>query len=80
MELNEDVDVPFILWRPILTISQALIDVKNRRLVLRVGEEEMVFKLLEAMKRPQELDDALFTLDDTNEIVFDCVQKFLEKD
>ena len=52
IDLDEDVDVPLIPGRPFLAISQALIDVKDGRLLLRVGEEEVVSKLPEAMKHP----------------------------
>ena len=46
---------------------------------MSVGEE-VVFKLQKAMKHPQEFDDALFSLDNTNEIVSHCVQEFMKKD
>ena len=51
MDEDEDIDVPLILGRPFLTTSQALIHVKDGRLVLRVGEEEVVFNLLETSSR-----------------------------
>lgn len=37
-----DVDVPLILGRPFVTISQALISVSNGRMTFRVGDEEVV--------------------------------------
>ena len=78
--LDEDVDVPLISGRSSLATSQALIDVKYGRLVLIVDREEVVFKFPEAMKHPPEFDDALFSLDDTNEVITDCMHEFTEKD
>ena len=72
MDLDEDVDVPLILGWPFLATSQALIDVKDVRLVLRVGKAEVVFKLPEAMKHSWEFDDTLCTFDESNEVSFDC--------
>lgn len=47
---------------------------------MRVGDEEVVFKLPETMKHPQEFNDALFSLEDTNEVISSYVQEYLEID
>lgn len=60
--------------------SRALIDVEDRKFVLRVGWEELVFKFLEAMKNSLEFGNALFSLDATNKVVSNCVQEFVKKD
>lgn len=44
LDLNNKVEAPLILGRPFLAMIQALIDVKDWRMVLRVGGEEVVFK------------------------------------
>ena len=41
--LDDRVKVALILWTPFLATSQALIDIKDRRIVLR--GEKVVFKL-----------------------------------
>ena len=42
--MDENVGVPLILVRPFLTISKALIDVNDGKLVLTVGDDEIAFK------------------------------------
>ena len=70
----KNVDIPLILGGLFLATSQALIDAIDARLLLRVGKEEVVFKLPKTMKHPLEFDDALFSLDNTNYIAYNCVQ------
>ena len=43
--MEEDLEVPIIIGRLFLATSQALIDVKNKELTLRVGDEEVKFNL-----------------------------------
>ena len=45
MDMEEDTQVPLLLRRPFLAIGAALIDVKNRELTLKVGEEVVHFNL-----------------------------------
>ena len=45
LDLDDRVEVPLILTRPFLGTSQALIDAKDGKMVLRVVEEKVVFKL-----------------------------------
>ncbi|XP_057984772.1 uncharacterized protein LOC131169607, partial [Hevea brasiliensis] len=45
LEMEEDVKIPIILGRPFLVTAGAIIDVKNGRLTLKVGEEEVEFNL-----------------------------------
>ncbi|XP_057986667.1 uncharacterized protein LOC131171215 [Hevea brasiliensis] len=50
LEMKEDVQIPIILGRPFLAIAGAIIDVKNGRLTLKVGDEEVEFNLFGAKK------------------------------
>lgn len=43
-------EVPFILGRAFLATSNALIDVNDEQMVLRVGDEKVVIKLHQAMR------------------------------
>ena len=52
LEMEEDTEIPIILGQPFLAIAGAVIDVKNGRLTLKVGEEEVEFNLFEAAKYP----------------------------
>ncbi|XP_021666346.2 uncharacterized protein LOC110654598 [Hevea brasiliensis] len=55
LEMEEDVQIPIILGRPFLETTRAIIDVKNKRLTLKVGEEEVDFKMFHAMKQKQDM-------------------------
>ncbi len=57
LEMEEDVQIPIIFGKPLLATVRAIIDVKNGRLTLKVGEEEMEFNLLDTMKHKFELDE-----------------------
>ncbi|GJX63728.1 reverse transcriptase domain-containing protein [Tanacetum coccineum] len=59
LDMDKDVQVPIILGRPFLITSKALIDVFDKKVTLRVGDESMVFYLSESMKHPKESDDTL---------------------
>ncbi|XP_057986579.1 uncharacterized protein LOC131171137 [Hevea brasiliensis] len=50
LEMEEDVQIPIILGRPFLATAGAIIDVKNRWLTLKVGDEEVEFNLFKTMK------------------------------
>ncbi|GJS41084.1 hypothetical protein Tco_0566127 [Tanacetum coccineum] len=43
LDMPEDIKVPLILGRPFLSIAHAKIDVYKRKIILRVGEEKIVF-------------------------------------
>lgn len=48
--MDKDVEVPLILDRPFLAISQALIDVTNGKMTFRIGDKEVYFALSTSMK------------------------------
>ncbi|GJV24256.1 putative reverse transcriptase domain-containing protein [Tanacetum coccineum] len=44
LDMAEDIKVPLILGRPFLSTARAKIDVYKRKITLRVGEEQIIFK------------------------------------
>ncbi|XP_074356200.1 uncharacterized protein LOC141695890 [Apium graveolens] len=50
LEMNEDVDIPIILGRPLLATAETNIDVKAGKLTLNVGKERVDFDLDQSMK------------------------------
>ncbi|GKC87758.1 putative reverse transcriptase domain-containing protein [Tanacetum coccineum] len=44
LDMPEDIKVPLILGRSILSTTRAKIDVYKRKITLRVGEEKIIFK------------------------------------
>ncbi len=59
LEMKEDVQISIILERPFLATAGAIIDIKNERLTLKVGDEEVEFNLFKAMKHKLEPDECL---------------------
>ena len=51
MDMDADIEVPLILGRPFLATARAVIDVADGRLVLRVGEDELVVQIPAALKQ-----------------------------
>ncbi|GJU74767.1 hypothetical protein Tco_1266172 [Tanacetum coccineum] len=44
LDMPEDIKVPLILGRPFLSTARAKIDVYKRKITLRIGEENIIFK------------------------------------
>ncbi|GJZ77107.1 reverse transcriptase domain-containing protein [Tanacetum coccineum] len=57
LEMEEDSKVPLILGRPFLHIADAVIQVKQKQLNLRVGTERMIFNIESVMKHSYSNDD-----------------------
>ncbi|KAK0587329.1 hypothetical protein LWI29_021066 [Acer saccharum] len=74
LEMEEDVEIPLLLGRPFLKTVGALIDVKEDKMTLRVGDEHVVFNMKKAAKRPMEVDRCLMI-----DLVEPLVEEFLRK-
>ncbi|XP_052488025.1 uncharacterized protein LOC128041754 [Gossypium raimondii] len=79
-DMDEDVEVPLILGRPFLTTARAIIDVDDGKLVLRVGDEEIIFKIYDAMPFSKEQDDSCYFIDSNNHVIQDSLQEIVHKD
>lgn len=75
IDLDDMVEVPLILEWLFLVMSQALIDVKDSKMVLRVGEEKVAFKLKGAMRHSMDFDDFCYFVDNIDGYISDFVQK-----
>ena len=73
LDVDDDVGVPLIIGRRFLATSQALIDVSNGKMILRVGDEEVMFPLSVAIKHSLNSYDSCFYLDVTDLIIVECV-------
>ncbi|XP_039130926.1 uncharacterized protein LOC120267338 [Dioscorea cayenensis subsp. rotundata] len=71
--LDDKAKVALIIGFPFLVTSQGLIDVKDDQIVLRVGDEEVVFKLKDVMRHSMDDDDLCYALD----VIDDCVVDFV---
>lgn len=68
MEIKEDVKVSLILGRPFMNVARVLIDIDDGKLKVRVQDEEVDFKVFEAMSHPRD-DETCFKIDVFNEVL-----------
>ncbi|GJZ84358.1 putative reverse transcriptase domain-containing protein [Tanacetum coccineum] len=61
---KETLEDPIILGRPFLATARAMIDVFNKKITLRVGDDEVVFDVDQSIKRPPTEDDECYGIDD----------------
>ncbi|GJU50100.1 DNA-directed DNA polymerase [Tanacetum coccineum] len=57
LDMREDTRIPIILVRPFLATARAMIDVFNKRITLRVGDEEVIFDVDQSIKKSPTDDD-----------------------
>ncbi|GKD55491.1 hypothetical protein Tco_1288878, partial [Tanacetum coccineum] len=67
--MSEDSRVPINLGRPFLATSRAMIDVFNKKITLRVGDDEVIFDVDQSIKRPPAEDDDCYGIDDLDDTI-----------
>ncbi|GJS00054.1 DNA-directed DNA polymerase [Tanacetum coccineum] len=77
LDMPEDPRVPIILERPFLATARAMIDVFNKKLTLRVGDNEVVFDVEQSIKRPGTEDDECYGIDDLDDSINKEAQELL---
>ncbi|GKD46258.1 DNA-directed DNA polymerase [Tanacetum coccineum] len=77
LDMPEDSRVPIILGRPFLATARAMIDVFNKKITLRVGDEEVIFNVDQSSKRPTSKDDECYRIADLEKMIDDETQKLL---
>ncbi|KAK5770394.1 hypothetical protein PVK06_046544 [Gossypium arboreum] len=80
LDMDEDVELPLILGRPFLETARAVNDVGDGKLVLRVGDEEIIFKIYDAMRFSREQDDSCYFIDSIDHATQDSLQEIVHKD
>nr|GEV13880.1 ribonuclease H-like domain-containing protein [Tanacetum cinerariifolium] len=60
LDMPEDSRVPIILGRAFLATTRAMIDVFNKKIMLRVGDDEVIFDLNQSIKRSPTEDDECY--------------------
>ncbi|GJX77628.1 hypothetical protein Tco_0324439, partial [Tanacetum coccineum] len=78
--MPEDLRVPIILGRPFLATARAMIDVFNKKITLRVGDDEVVFDVDQSIKRPTTEDDECYGIDDLDDAIIEEAQDLLENE
>ncbi|XP_031273838.1 uncharacterized protein LOC116132326 [Pistacia vera] len=73
LDMEEDVEILFILGQPFLAIGKTLIDVQRGELIRRVRDEKVMFDVFKTMKLPLE-DNTCFRIDAFDPLVREYFQ------
>ncbi|GJT70930.1 reverse transcriptase domain-containing protein [Tanacetum coccineum] len=77
LDMPEDSRVPIILGRPFLATARAMIGVFNKKITLRVGDDEVIFDVDQSIKRPTTKDDECYEIDDLDETINEEARELL---
>ncbi|GJX81265.1 reverse transcriptase domain-containing protein, partial [Tanacetum coccineum] len=77
LDMPEDSRVPIILGRQFLATARAMIDVFNKKITLRVGDDEVLFDVDQSIKRPTTKDDECYGIDDLDDAINDEAQELM---
>ncbi|GKC11787.1 putative nucleotidyltransferase, ribonuclease H [Tanacetum coccineum] len=80
LDMPEYSRVPITLERPFLATAQAMIDVFNKIITLRVGDDEVIFDVDQSIKRTPTEDDECYGIDDLDETINTEAQELLAND
>ncbi|GKC65347.1 DNA-directed DNA polymerase [Tanacetum coccineum] len=80
LDMPVDSRVPIILGRPFLATTRDMIDVFNKNITLRVGDDEVIFDVDQSIKRPTTEDDECYRIDDLDDTVNKKAQELLAND
>ncbi|GKB79778.1 DNA-directed DNA polymerase [Tanacetum coccineum] len=80
LDMIEDSGILIILGRPFLATARAMIDVFNKNITLRVGDDEVIFNIDQSVKRPLAEDDECYGIDDLDDIINIETQELLGND
>ncbi|XP_074315885.1 uncharacterized protein LOC141652167 [Silene latifolia] len=70
LDMAEDTQILIILGRPFLHTAGAIIDVKQGRLTLEVGDDKVTFNLASTLPKPM-IEDTCYVIDVVDESMFD---------
>nr|GEW97586.1 hypothetical protein [Tanacetum cinerariifolium] len=80
MSLEPTNRVPIILGRLFLATARAMIDVFNKKIMLRVGDDEVIFDVDQSIKRPSTEDDECYRIDYLDDTINTEAQELLTND
>ncbi|XP_052622704.1 uncharacterized protein LOC128127992 [Lactuca sativa] len=75
LDMEADPQVPIILGRPFLNTTSAIVDMRDSKLTLRVGEDSVTFGVDQAMKYSRNSDDTTFSIDMLDELLEEGIAK-----
>ncbi|XP_076904073.1 uncharacterized protein LOC143559359 [Bidens hawaiensis] len=65
LDMNEYDRVALNLGRPFLATAQALIDIREGKLILKFGDDNITFDVRQSLKHPKSTNDSLYFVDNT---------------
>ncbi|MCH93279.1 hypothetical protein A2U01_0014227, partial [Trifolium medium] len=74
LDIEENVEVPLLLGRPFLATGRTLIDVERGELMLRLDEEQVCFKVFEAIKSHGKTPEC-YKVEVVEEVVMDAQEE-----
>ncbi|GJY36696.1 putative nucleotidyltransferase, ribonuclease H [Tanacetum coccineum] len=77
LDMHEDSRIPIILGRPFLATARAMIDVFNKKITLKVGDDEVIFYVDQSIKRPTTEDEECYGIDDLDDTINEESQELL---
>ncbi|GJY48385.1 reverse transcriptase domain-containing protein [Tanacetum coccineum] len=80
LDMPGDSRVPLILGRPFLATARAMIDMFNKKITLRVGDDEVIFDVDQSIKIPPAKDDKCYGVDDLDDKINVEAQELLASD
>ncbi|GJX44766.1 putative laccase [Tanacetum coccineum] len=80
LDMREDSKILIILGRPFLATARAMIDVFNKKITLRVGNEEVIFDVDQSIKRLPAEDDECYGIDFLDTTILSKTKELLEDD
>ncbi|GKB08562.1 DNA-directed DNA polymerase [Tanacetum coccineum] len=69
LDMPKDSRVPIILGRPFLATARAMIDVFNKKITLRAGDDEVIFDMDQSIKKSLAEDDECYGIDDLDDAI-----------
>ncbi|GJT09423.1 DNA-directed DNA polymerase [Tanacetum coccineum] len=78
LDMPKDSKVPRILGRPFLATVRAMIDVFNKKITLKVGDDEVIFDMDQSIKRSPAEDDECYGVDDLDDAINAEAQELLK--
>ncbi|GJW74434.1 retrovirus-related pol polyprotein from transposon TNT 1-94 [Tanacetum coccineum] len=80
LDMREDSKISIILGRPFLATARAMIDVFNKKITLRVGNEEVIFDVDQSIKRAPTENDECYGINFLDTTIHSKTQELLEDD
>ncbi|XP_052627474.1 uncharacterized protein LOC128134098 [Lactuca sativa] len=79
LDMQVDPQVPIILGRPFLNTASAIVDMRDSKLTLWVGDDSVTFGVDQAMKYARNSYDMAFTIDMLDKLMEKCKSEYPNK-